>query len=471
MAGHSGTFASALLAAAIARGADDKTVDDYVQAQMQKQRIPGLSLAVLKNGELVQAKGYGLANVELKVPATADTIYQSGSVGKQFTATAVMMLVEEGKIGLDLPLSKYFSDAPQLWKDITVRHLLTHTSGIKDYTQKDVNFRQDYTTAELLKIYAAFPLDFPPGEKWSYSNTGYALLGFLIEKVTGKFYGDFLQERVFQPLGMATARVISEADIVLNRASGYRLVDGALKNQEWVSPTLNTTADGALYLSVRDLSKWDAGLHAGGLLKKTTLGQMWAPVRLNNGNTYPYGFGWRPAIHRGHDAVGHGGSWQGFRTHIERYAEDGLTVIVLTNLAQAEPEGITYGVAGLYNPAYLPPALMKTEPDPHPSLTERLKQFLLDYGEGNGKDEPLMAPGLTAITLATWRASVKRALKDARSFSFIAGEDVAWRDLVRNGASVGRLSYYKLVTPSNARYYTFFLTNEDKIADLESYPE
>jgi len=471
MTRHAGTFASALLAAAIVRGADDKTVDDYVQAQMQKQRIPGLSLAVLKNGELVQANGYGLANVELNVPATADTIYQSGSVGKQFTATAVMMLVEEGSIGLDVPLSKYFSDAPELWKDITVRHLLTHTSGIKDYSQKDVNFRLDYTTAELFKIYAAFPLDFPPGEKWSYSNTGYALLGFLIEKVTGKFYGDFLQERVFEPLGMTTAGVISEADIVLNRAAGYRLVEGALKNQEWVSPTLNTTADGALYLTVRDLAHWDAGLRTGGLLRKTSLDQMWTPVRLNNGNTYPYGFGWRPAIHRGHDAVGHGGSWQGFRTHIERYTEDGLTVIVLTNLAQAEPEGIAYGVAGLYNPVYLPPALMKTEPDPDPSLTGRLKQFLLDYGEGNGKDESLMAPGLKAITLASWRAAAKTVLKGARSFSFIAGDDVASRLLVRNGASVARLSYYKLITPSNTRYYTFLLTGEGKIAAFESYTE
>lgn len=463
------SLASLLFLVTTARASDDKAVDDYVQTQIQTQRIPGLSLAVLKNGQLVQAKGYGLANVELNVPATADTVYQSGSVGKQFTATAIMILAEEGKIGLQDRLSKYFPEAPGHWKDVSVRHLLTHTSGIKDYSAKDINYRLDYTTADLFKVYGSFPLDFPPGERWSYSNTGYALLGFLIEKVTGQFYGDFLKEQVFQPLGMETARVISEADIVPRRAAGYRLVEGALKNQEYVSPTLNTTADGSLYLTVRDLAQWDAGLRAGRLLRKTVFDQMWTPVTLNNGNTYPYGFGWRPATHRG--SVGHGGSWQGFRTHIERYSEDGLTVIVLTNLAQAEPEGIAYGVAGLYNPTYLPPALMKAEPDPDPALTARLKQFLMDYGEGKGKDEPLMVPGLTTITLTSWRARAKSALKDPQSFSFIACDDVASRGVVRNGARVSRLCYYKLVTANRNRYYTFFLTAGSQVADFDSYAE
>src|SRR6185436_15136380 len=142
--------------------------------------------------------------------------------------------------------------APDTWKDITVRHLLTHTSGISNKLYNQINMRADYTEDELIKKISSIPLDFQPGEKWNYSNPGYVTLGILIHKVSGKFYGDLLQERVFKPLGMTTARIINESDIIANRAAGYRLVKGELKNQEWVSPALNTTADGSLYLTVLD---------------------------------------------------------------------------------------------------------------------------------------------------------------------------------------------------------------------------
>ena len=198
---------------------------------------PGVALLVSRNGEIVRAQGFGFSNVELQVPVKPETLFQSGSVGKQFTATAIMMLVEEGKISLDDSITKYFPDAPASWKPVTVRHLLSHTGGFTDYP-KDFDFRKDYSEADLLKIVARIPLAFPPGTKWSYSNLGYLTLGILIHRVTGKFYGDVLEERIFHPLGMQTTRIMSEADIIPNRAAGYRLVKGELKNQEWVSPTL-----------------------------------------------------------------------------------------------------------------------------------------------------------------------------------------------------------------------------------------
>ena len=324
-------------------------VDEYVRAEMQKQQIPGISLAVVKDGRIILARGYGLANVEHQVAVKPETVFQSGSVGKQFTAVAVMMLVEEGKIGLDDKISKYFRDVPDAWKSITVRHLLTHTSGTTDYPE-DFDFRRDYTEDELLKRAEAIKLAFPSGDKWSYSNMGYVTLGILIGKVTGKFYGDFLRERIFKPLGMTTARIINEADIVPNRAAGYRLVKGELKNQEWVSPALNTTADGSLYLSVYDMAKWDAALYTEKLLKKSSLEQMWTPVKLNNGKTHPYGFGWMLGEVRGHRIIEHGGAWQGFKSFIARYVDDKLTVIVFANLAQARQERIAHGVAAIYNP-------------------------------------------------------------------------------------------------------------------------
>jgi CubicO group peptidase (beta-lactamase class C family) len=331
------------------RPATTAAVTEYVKAEMQRQHIPGMALLVVKNGKVIRSEGFGLANVELQVPVKPETIFQSGSVGKQFTATAVMMLVEEAKIGLDDPLTKYFADAPPAWKEVTVRELLSHTAGFGDYP-KNFDFRKDWTEAEELKLIESIPLAYPSGTKWAYSNFGYVTLGILIHRVTGEFYGDFLQQRIFQPLGMQSTRIISEADIVPNRAAGYRLVKGELKNQEWVSPVVNTTADGSLYFSVMDLAKWDAALYTEKLLKRSSLDLMWTPVRLKNGqpNKGNYGFGWFIDQRAGHRCIHHDGAWQGFETAIDRYVDDQLTVVALTNLEAAEPGKITQHVAEMY---------------------------------------------------------------------------------------------------------------------------
>jgi len=337
--------------------------DGIVRSTMRTHQIPGVVLGVVRDGHLIKATGYGYANVELRVPVSSASLFQSGSVAKQFTATAIMMLVIEGKIGLDDPLSKYFpeaNDSPS--RDVTVRQLLTHTSGIPDmfgetdeasYTKGIIDFRRDYTEDELLKTYLALKLDFAPGDKWNYSNIGYEILGFLIHRVTGEFYGDFLQRRIFRPLGMTSTRIISEEDIVPNRVAGYRIVGGQLKNQEWIAPSLNTTADGGLYTNVIDLAKWDAALYTEKLLPRSALEQMWAPVRLSSGATYPYGFGWELATMNGHPVVLHTGSNQGFWISISRYLKDRLTVIVLTNLDDAHSStlGIAEPVAAIYLPA------------------------------------------------------------------------------------------------------------------------
>ena len=332
-----------------AAGPQSDPVAQFVHAEMQRQHIPGLTLLVSRDGTPIRSEGYGLSNVELNVAAKPESIFQSGSVGKQFTATAIMMLVEAGKVGLEDPLTKYFPDAPASWKQVTVRELLSHTAGFTDYPD-NFDMRKDYTEADLLKIVEGIPLAFPPGTRWSYSNLGFLTLGILIHKVTGQFYGDFLQERIFKPLGMSTTRIISEADIIPNRSAGYRLVKGELKNQEWVSPTLNTTADGALYFSILDLAKWDAALYTEKLLKRSSLEQMWTVVPLKNGqpNSGHYGFGWEMGTDHGHHVIEHGGAWQGFETHISRYVNDRLTVVVLTNLEGADPGLIAHGVAQFY---------------------------------------------------------------------------------------------------------------------------
>jgi len=324
-------------------------IDEYLRTEMKAQQIPGVALAVVKDGKIVLARGYGFANVEHQVPVKPETIFQSGSTGKQFTATAVMMLVEESKLSLEDKITKYFPDAPESWRNITIRHLLTHTSGMTDYPP-DFDMRRDYTEDDLLQRIKTIPLAFQPGEKWSYSNLAYVTLGILIHKVSGKFYGDFLQERIFKPLEMSTARIISEADIVPNRAAGYRIANGQLKNQDWVSPSLNTTADGALYFTVYDMAKWDAALYTEKLLKRSSLEQMWTPVKLNDGTTFPYGFGWGLGNVRDHRVIEHGGSWQGFKAQILRYVDDKLTIILFANQARANQTKLAHDIAAIVNP-------------------------------------------------------------------------------------------------------------------------
>ena len=374
-----------------------QSVDDYLAQEMKAQHIPGLALGVYRNGEIVKAQGYGLANVELNVAVKPETIFQSGSVGKQFAATAVMMLVEEGKVGLDDAITKYFPGAPDTWNNIKVRNLLSHTSGLAEYESDERTgpsgpfyLRLDFTEDELLKKAEALPFDFQPGEKWSYRNTNYLLLGFLIRKVTGEFYGDYLHERIFKPLGMNATRIISEADIIPNRAAGYQLVKGELKNQDWVSPTFNSTADGALYFTVLDLAKWDAALYTEKLVKKSSLDQMWTVAKLNDGkpNKSNYGFAWTIDQMNGHRVIEHGGAWQGFTTYIARYVDDKLTVVVLTNLdsANSNPGRIAHHVAGLYVPALMPPELKPIE-DKEPQVTAFFREVLQKIAEGKADPE------------------------------------------------------------------------------------
>jgi len=337
--------------------------DVIVRSALQSHHIPGICLGVVRDGHLIKATGYGYANVELRVPVTAASVFQSGSVAKQFTAVAVLMLVNEGKLGLDDPLTKYYPQARATAVGaVTVRQLLTHTSGLPDifgetdetsYSKGILDFRRDYTEEELLAKYLALELDFAPGERWNYSNTGYEVLGFLIHRVTGEFYGDFLRQRIFIPLSMTATRIISEQEIVPNRASGYRIVDGRLENQEWIAPSLNTTADGGMYTNLIDLAKWDAALYGEKLLPRSLLALLWTPVRLNSGETHPYGFGFELTAVNGHPLYYHTGSNQGFWISISRYVADRLTVIVLTNLDETHSStlAIAQAVAALYVPA------------------------------------------------------------------------------------------------------------------------
>ncbi|HKT58493.1 MAG TPA: serine hydrolase domain-containing protein [Gemmatimonadales bacterium] len=440
-------------------------VDRYVRDEIRRERVPGVSVAVVRGGKIILARGYGEANVELHAPATDSTVYQSGSVGKQFTAALILRLAAAGRLGLDDPIRRHLPEGPPAWDSITIRHLLTHTSGIADYTDSSVSYQRAYTEDELVRIAARLPLQFRAGDHWRYSNTGYLLLGAIVRRVTGVFYGDLLRQEIFAPLGMRTARIISEADIVPNRAAGYELEHDSLHNQAWVNPSLNTTADGALYLTVHDLARWVIGWDEGRVLSAGDRETAWTPVRLNDGSSYAYGFGWELTELRAHRRIGHTGSWQGFRTSIQRFPAQDLTVIVLANLDRARPEAMSLAIAGLLAPALVPPHRLPAPlPGPRPPVPiDSLLRRVID-----DSDSVMVTPQLHHFLGKAERDDWKE-LASLPRWTQLGCERPTDHPIVRLGSPVAWLCYARGEGPAGGTAITAFYTEDWHAADIEGY--
>jgi CubicO group peptidase (beta-lactamase class C family) len=432
---------------------------------MARQRIPGVSVAILRGDSSLLSRGYGFANLELQVPASDSTIYQSGSMGKQFTAAGILLLAKRGRLRLDDRITRWLPEGKGVWDSVTIRHLLTHTAGIAEYTDSTFDYRKDYTEDQLVRFAASRPLDFSPGRRWSYSNTGYLLLGILIHRATGQFYGDILRRLIFEPAGMGTTRVISEADIVPNRAAGYRIVRGQVKNQSWVSPSLNTTADGALYFSVRDLTRWAVALDLGRIWDGAARDAAWTPVRLSDGGTYPYGFGWDLNDQRGHTRMGHTGAWQGFKTAMYRYPEYDLSVMVLANLDQAQPGSIVQGIAGILEPALVPPHLAgKVSTARAPSDIPELLIAIAGGGE-----LPNATEGLRRFMAPAFRNEVAHLVRAVTSWASLGCDPVAERRITRLGGSVERVCYARGTGPSARSLVSVSFTADSDATFLDWY--
>lgn len=281
---------------------------------------------------------------------TPKTLFGLGSISKQFTATAIMQLVEEGRVGLDEPITRYVDSLPAHWARITVRHLLTHTSGLPEehWRPSFVEFdRFEHNQLDVLRTIFADSLEFPPGAGWAYRNSAYRLLGMIIERASGESYWTRLERRVFRPVGMTTTRSSDPKSIIPNRARGYGKERGRIVNRDAVTETA-AFSEGALMSSVVDLARWDSSLYRPRVLSAASLEQMWTPVRLADGSTRPYGFGWSLSPTNGVRTVSHAGGLPGFVTTFARYVAKGLTVIVLTNAEWAAPSRLAASIAGLY---------------------------------------------------------------------------------------------------------------------------
>jgi CubicO group peptidase (beta-lactamase class C family) len=302
-------------------------MDEVVQRYAANRQFMG-SVLVARDAGVLFDKGYGFANLEWDTPNTPDTKFRLGSITKQFTAACVLLLEERGKLKTDALVKKYLPDAPAAWDKITIYNLLTHTSGIPNLTAFP-----DYRSTMMLpsppeKTVARFrgkPLDFQPGEKFSYSNSNYILLGYLIEKITGQSYVTFLQENVLTPLGLKDTGYDSQSAIIRHRALGYTPRPGGMVNAGYVDMTIPYAA-GALYSTTGDLLRWEQGLFGGKLLAAESLRKMTTPFKGG------YGCGLLIQTTNGHKVIQHGGSINGFNTFLAYYPEDKLTVVVLSNM-------------------------------------------------------------------------------------------------------------------------------------------
>jgi D-alanyl-D-alanine carboxypeptidase len=338
------SFAALLLVPSHARA---DRVDKYLKAQMQQHRIPGLALKVIRDGKVAKTAAYGRANLELDVPTRPETVFEIGSVTKQFTAAGILLLAQEGKLSVDDKISRHFKDMPPAWDDVTIRHLLTHTSGIKSYTGLDgFQLWRHLTQAQFIKAIGAQPMESQPGDAWKYCNTGYNLLGYIIENVSGMNYWDFMGRRIFGPLEMHSTTNRLPSLVIPDRASGYEQT-----NHVWINRDSDLTevfAAGAIASTVGDLAKWNAALDGERLLSAASKAQMWTPTKLNDGKATKYGFGWNVDTLEGHINIGHGGSTSGFSASIQRFPDDNLAVIILSNTDEQIATTLAKKIASFY---------------------------------------------------------------------------------------------------------------------------
>ena len=325
---------------------------------MREMRIPGLVLAVLKHGKVVKVAGYGLANIETNTPTTPTTEFRIASLSKQFIATAIMLLVQEGKLGLDDRATKYLDGAPATWNEITIRQLLSHTSGlVRD--PLDYHPYTDQPITDVIRDAYGLPLNSPPGDKWLYSNIGYYVLAQVITKVSGQPWETFIAERLFAPAHLTATRMGTVKEIVPNRASGYKEVNHSTVNAEnWIA----VRPSSAFISSVLDLAQWDAFMDSHDPLSPANRVLMRARALLNDKTPVDYGFGWYVDSFLGRARIHHDGQYPGFRADYERFEDDSLTVIVLANSDISDLQSLALKVAGFYAPALtMPPFTLSAE--------------------------------------------------------------------------------------------------------------
>lgn len=439
------TFAPSRCGALPAPARQD-AIDTLVLAWMRETRTPGAQVAIVRGGRTVVERVYGWSDLASCVPATAETRFGVGSITKQTTAVGALMLVDQGKLSLDDPITRWLPESGDAWRGITIRHLLTHTSGIRDtghddpvYPQIDIDKKIDTSDSALVARLARDPVNFPPGEGWAYSNTGYLLLSIIIGRVSGAPFPVWMHEHVFEPLGMHATRLFDPTEVIPAMARGYSEDrDGKLRLGFYSSRSYSERGDMGLVSTAHDMALWSAELDSSRLVNAALHALMVSPVRLRDGTAFPYGFGVILDDYRGEPIVRHSGTYAaGYSADLETFPARKLAVVVVTNQHQADPWRLSSMLLGVADTSVRAIASLSAQRDSSPSRTARLAALL------NG--DSLAAPATPA-----WRRlmypQIRGFLSDAvpMTVEYVTCDDVSRRHIERFGGTAARECYYRL---------------------------
>lgn len=449
-------------------------LDSLIRREMKAQQIPGVAVAVVENGKVVLARAWGYANLETGTPLDTSAVFELASVTKQFTAAALMLLVEEGKVGLDDPVGKYVAQAPESWARITVRMLLSHTSGlpIDGFPGFEGSPLLLITSKQAFEFIARQPLIFPPGEGAFYSDAAYFLAGMVVERASGVTYREFMQG-IFYRAGMTSSSILDKRRILKGRVATYELRDGQLLNwrRDWDHELPSFFG---VFSTLADMVRWDLSLRSGTLLKQSSLDAMWTPANLANGQPARvfdqlYGLGWALTDVVGHPTVGHGGA---SGTYFLRFMDRPLTVILLTNrgVNGRNPMLLAQAVAGTLYPELRPPEISEPAPDPDPSLTAKVTTLVADLVAK--RESPVTTSAYRAwynTAPQPWRSLVSNALGRAGPPQHIMTVAVGGKS-IWGQEPIERLVYYTLPAGNVEPRLTIGVTKAGEIGRVDFSP-
>lgn len=437
-----------LMALLLSARASADAIDDYVRDQMRGLHLPGIALAVVRDGDVVTIRTYGSANLELNAPVSEETVFELGSVTKQFTAAAIMVLVEDGKVRLDDRIIKHLPELPASWRDITVRHLLTHSSGIQEYLAVPALPDQAHALEhrQMTRLFGErLKREFAPGQTWAYSNSGYLLLGDIIERVSGRSYWDVLRERIFAPAGMSATRSSAPRAVIRNRAAGYGWREGEYENRGALSE--NAFAAGSIVSTIRDMTRWDAALKK----RQSSHEQMWTPLGVPRADAAV-----QLCLRLGRRSRARASGRVSQRRHarllLRRYVDHGLTVIVLANLGDRVLDHIPMEIAGIVDPAL---ARQHAAEDPDPARSRMLLATLRDLLRGGKYDPESFTPAMQLfLTTSTGRGLWEWIAShgELKSLTYAQTDGATHR--------------YRAEVGDARLWFSFTLTGEGKIAQI-----
>ncbi|MEP6820547.1 MAG: serine hydrolase domain-containing protein [bacterium] len=469
--GPDSTYAPSRCGAPASPAAAD-SIDRAVLAWMARSRIPAASLAVVRRGRVVKEQAYGWADLVNCLPATPGMHFGIGSISKQITAMGVLVLVQRGKLSLEDPISLFFPESGTAWKGITVRHLLTHTSGIRDtghddpvYPQIEIDRKQNATEAELISRFAAAPLNFPPGDQFAYSNTGYLLLSMIIARAGAASFPEWMHTNVFEPLGMHDTRFYDSAEIIPALARGYTIDDaGRLRQGYYTSSSYSHWGEMGMISTAHDMALWSAELGSSRLVTASLHAAMLAPAKFNDDTTFPYGFGVVLDDYRGEPLLWHAGTYStGYSAYLVTLPERGLAIVLLTNQHQGDPWSIAGTLLPLVDSKVRSMSALRSEVDPAPEHTRRLTLLL----NGDSTALPLV-PAWLRIDYPRVHGFLAELLP--LTLEYIACDDVSRRRLELFGAVAERECYYRLRHGETSMVIAVFYTADGRVVRLAPRP-